>query len=239
MDEKFLESNSFFRSYYEDLKKVFDDVKKHGTPIPYIRSKMFNIYPKIRRNAESEERKAFLKECEQEIVACYQISLDRNYEKIRAQKEQGVMNSSAIETWVLTIDEQGIPKKTTVIGVDENGNPIYADNCTAIEITHEYRYMLEDRHELHNWISSNENLYEMRAAAQELKKKGRLGMESIPEPNYNLDGMVGGQLDAAAWENYTIANGMYRPTDYDKSLDHLLKMLDKCIDFYEKAISMV
>ena len=63
-------------------------------------------------------------------------------------------------------------------------------------------------------------------------------MAQTPEPNYDLDGLVGGQRDAAAWQNYAIENGMYRPTDYDASLENLLKNLEKCIDFYEKAILM-
>ena len=46
-------------------------------------------------------------------------------------------------------------------------------------------------------------------------------------PEDVLDGLVGGQRDAAAWQNYAIENGMYRPTDYDASLENLLKNLEE------------
>ena len=145
-----------------------------------------------------------------------------------------------MRNWTLTLDENGAPRKTSVVDVDKKGYPVYADRCTGLTISYELQNVWNYQAELRNWLDRSVNdLYKLREAALGLKDKERLGMESIPQPNYDLDGMVGGQRDAAAWQNYTIESGMYRPTDYDESLDYLLEYLDKCIDFYEKAILTV
>ena len=240
MEMRFWESNSLGRSWYPKLQKIIEEADQHGTCIRYIEMKMFNIYPHILREAETEEEIIFLKACEQEIIGCYQRALERNYEKIKVHKERGMTADGSIETWILTLDEQRAPQKATVIGVNEKGYPIYADRCVAVEIYDDLRRVWNCRYELRRWFDEDSNsLYELKEAAKQLKEKGRLGMEEIPSANVDLGGLVGGQLDAAAWQNYVIENGMYRPTDYDQSLKTLLENIDKCIDFYEKAISMV
>ena len=145
-----------------------------------------------------------------------------------------------MRNWTLTLDENGAPRRTFVVGVNEKGYPVYADRCTGLEISYELQKVWDYRYELRNWLDRSVNdLYKLKEAALAIRGKERLGMESTPEPNYDLDGLVGGQCDAAAWQNYAIESGMYRPTDYDESLDYLLENLDKCIDFYEKAILTV
>ena len=239
MKTKFLEANPLFREYYEKLLKVFAYAADGGVYIDSLCGKFFNIYPHMFCEAETEEEKAFVSACAQEIADCYQKALERNYNEIKALKERGVMDSWAMENWILTLDQNGTPTMTTVVGVNEKGYPVYADGCVGIEIANEVRAVGNYRYELNKWIESNGNLYELRVAAEELKKKGTLGMSPSPEPNYDLSGLSGGQLDAAAWQNYAIENGMVRRTDYDEALDKLLAAIDKCIDFYEKAISIV
>ena len=190
--------------------------------------------------AQAEEEKAFVKECAREIAACYQRALERNYEEIRQHKETNSQDHRPMRSWTLTLDENGAPRKTSVIDVNEKGYPVYADRCTGLVISYELQKVWDCQHALRNWLDGSVNdLYALRVAAIELKQGGRLGMGSIPSPNYDLDGLVGGQRDAAAWQNYIIESGTYRPTDYDESLDRLLENLDKCIDFYEKAILTV
>ena len=238
MDINFLESNRDFKEKYDELQKAFARYE-NSEKIYYIKGALFQIFPKLNRWVDTKEEKEFLNECKLEAAQFYQKALELNYKKIKEQKEIGIADYDAMEFWILTIDENGNPKKTTVIDVDEDGAPVYADNCKAVSINLQITYTNEYRHELEDWIERNSNLYELKKAAESLKQKGRLGMESVPSPNYDTYGMSREQSDSQAWQNYTIENGMYRPTDYDKTLDNLLKNIDKCIDFYEKAISMV
>ena len=240
MNLSFLETNLLFKEYYEKLQDVISYVDECECNIDGIKFKMFNLYPRMLERAQTEEEKAFVKECAREIAACYQRALERNYEKIRQHKETNSQDHRPMSTWTLTLDENGVPKKTSVVDVNEKGYPVYADRCMGIEISYELQKVWDYQHELRNWLDHSVNdLYKVRDAALSLRGKERLGMESTPQPNYDLDGLVGGQRDAAAWQNYVIESGMYRPTDYDKSLDRLLENLDKCIDFYEKAILTV
>ena len=238
MKMSFLESNRLFKGYYEKLQDIIS--YSETLDIDGIEFKMFNLYPHMLKNAKTDEEKAFVKECAREIAACYQRALERNYEQIRQHKETNLQDHRPMRNWTLTLDENGAPRKTSVVDVDKKGYPVYADRCTGLTISYELQNVWNYQAELRNWLDRSVNdLYKLREAALGLKNKERLGMESIPQPNYDLDGMVGGQRDAAAWQNYTIESGMYRPTDYDESLDYLLEYLDKCIDFYEKAILTV
>ena len=179
-----------------------------------------------------------MRECELKMIPYYQRALEEEYRKFKAEKEIGILDYTVIDSWTLTVDQNGNPVKTTVVDV-QKGKPVYADGCIGIEIADEARSVGNCRYELRRWLQSNTNVYELKVAAEELKKKGALGMSPSPEPNYDLSGLSGGQLDAAAWQNYAIANGMVRRTNYDEMLDKLLVAIDKCIDFYEKAISIV
>ncbi len=240
MKMSFLESNRLFKEYYDKLQEIVTYIDQCKANIDSIEFKMFNLYPHMLKNAESEEEKAFVKECAREIADCYQRALERNYENIRQHKETNSQDHRPMRNWTLTLDENGAPRKTSVVDVDEKGYPIYADRCTGIEIGYELQNVWNYQYKLRNWLDRSVNdLYKLRDEAQRLRGKERLGMASTPEPNYNLDGLVGGQRDAAAWQNYAIESGMYRPTDYDESLDSLLKNIDKCIEFYEKAILTV
>lgn len=238
MKMSFLESNRFFQECYENLQDMIS--YSETLNIDSIEFKMFNLYPRMLKKAETEEEKAFVKECAREIAACYQRALERNYENIRGHKETNSQDHRPMRNWTLTLDENGTPRKTSVVDIDEKGYPVYADRCTDIKISYELQVVWNCQYELRKWLDRSVNdLYKLRDAALGLKEKERLGMASTPQPNYDLDGLVGGQLDAAAWQNYAIENGMYRPDDYDDSLEQLLENVDKCIDFYEKAISIV
>lgn len=239
MKTNFLELDPLFSEYYKKLSEVFVYADEHAISIDSICRKIFNIYPRMLSAAETEEDNAFVNACAKEIVDCYQRALERNYNEIKDHKQQGLMDSWAIESWTLTLDQNGTPTMTTVVDINKKGYPVYADNCIGVIVGYDLTEVGTCRHKLNRWLQSNRNLYELRLAAQKLKEKGSLGMSDPPAPNYNLDGLVGGQLDAAAWQNYAIENGLVHRTNYDEELDKLLTSIDKCIDFYEKAISMV
>ncbi len=233
-----MELNAHLTKSYNKLLQIFADLDEHPASIASLKYRFFSAASDLRRCAYGEKEDAFVRECELKMLPYYQKALEKEYEKFKAQKAIGCPDYASMDFWILTVDKNGNPTKTTVVDV-QKGYPIYADGCTDVEILRETQMVGSYRYELNRWLKSNKNLYELKAAAEELKKKGSLGMSDPPTPNYDLDGLVGGQLDAAAWQNYAIANGMVRRTDYDISLDNLLEYIDKCIDFYEKAMSIV
>jgi len=239
MDRRAEMPRSFDVKLYEKLQEKIAYADQNGICIDSIKGYFFNVYPAMRSRATTEDEIAFLRVCESDMVACYQRALERNYRSIRDYLARGDVNHRCMDVWTLTLDEEGKPQRTTVVAVNEKGSPIYADNGTDAFIRYELQKVWDYRYDLRKWLKSCDSLYDLKKMAQELQKKGRLGLEDIPSPNYNLDGLAGGQLDSAAWQNYTIESGLYRPTDYDGSLDYLLRYIDICLDFYEKAVSMV
>ena len=233
-----MELNVHLKEAYDKLLKRFEEPEVTNGSVCSLRFKFYDSACDLYYWAKTDEEKAFARECELKMLPYYQNALEREYGKFKAQKEIGVPDYSVIDSWTLTVDQNGNPVRTTVVDV-QKGKPVYADGCIGIEIGDEARAVGNCRYALNRFLASNVNVYELKAAAQELKEKGALGMSPAPEPNYDLSGLVGGQLDAAAWQNYAIANGMARRTDYDDMLDKLLTAIDKCIDFYEKAISIV
>lgn len=238
MRENMLEQNERLNRAYKELLEVLAKQDEQLRSIFSIQYKFYAAMSDLRYWAFREEEKAFARECELKMIPYYQRALEEEYRKFKAQKEIGILDYTVIDFWTLTVDQNGNPVKTTVVDV-QKGKPVYADGCIGIEIADEARSVGNCRYELRRWLQSNTNVYELKVAAEELKKKGALGMSPSPEPNYDLSGLSGGQLDAAAWQNYAIANGMVRRTNYDEMLDKLLIAIDKCIDFYEKAISIV
>lgn len=238
MREIMLEHNEHLNKAYKEFLEVLAKQDEQLQSIFSIQYKFYAAISDLRYWAFREDEKAFVRECELKMIPYYQRALEEEYRKFKAQKEIGILDYTVIDFWTLTVDQNGNPVKTTVVDV-QKGKPVYADGCIGIEIADEARSVGNCRYELRRWLQSNTNVYELKVAAEELKKKGALGMSPSPEPNYDLSGLSGGQLDAAAWQNYAIANGMVRRTDYDEELDRLLTAIDKCIDFFEKAISIV
>ena len=238
MREIMLEHNEHLNKAYKEFLEVLAKQDEQPQSIFFMKYKFYAAMSDLRYWAFREEEKAFVRECELKMIPYYQRALEEEYRKFKAQKEIGNLDYTVIDSWTLTVDQNGNPVKTTVVDV-QKGKPVYADGCIGIEIADEARSVGNCRYELRRWLQSNTNVYELKVAAEELKKKGALGMSPSPEPNYDLSGLSGGQLDAAAWQNYAIANGMVRRTNYDEMLDKLLIAIDKCIDFYEKAISIV
>ncbi len=238
MRDKMLELNEHLHKAYKELLEVLAKQDEQPQSIFSIQYKFYAAMSDLHYWARSEEEKAFVRECELKMIPYYQRALQQEYQKFKEQKEIGFPDYTVMDSWTLTVDQNGNPTKTTVVDV-QKGKPVYADGCIGIEIADEARSVGNCRYELRQWLRSNTNVYELKVAAEELKKKGALGMSPSPEPNYDLGGLSGGQLDAAAWQNYAIANGMVRRTDYDEELDRLMTAIDKCIDFYEKALSIV
>ena len=233
-----MELNEYLSDAYKKLQKIFAELDERSGSIISIHFDFCSAISDLNYWAKSEEEKAFVRDCELKMIPYYQRALEQQYQIFKEQKEIGVPDYTVMDSWTLTVDKNGVPTKTTVVDV-QRGLPIYANDCTGMEIGDEARAVGNHRYKLNRWLESNRNLYELRVAAKELKEKGTLGMSEPPEPNYDLDGLVGGQLDAAAWQNYAIAHGMVRRTNYDQELDRLLTAIDQCIDFYKKAISIV
>lgn len=223
---------------YEKMQEIIAYADENEIHIDSLKGKFFNVYPDMLRGAKTEEKIAFVQACAREITACYQRALQRNYREIQDCKARGVVDSWMIEKWTLTLDKDGRPTRTAVVDVDKKGYPLYADGCTEVFIDWEARRVGEYRYKLNRWLEGNRNWYVLRQEAQALQQKGPLGLADPPTPDYDLDGLVGGQRDAAAWQNYAIENGMVPRTDYDVALEKLLAALDKCIAFYEQAISI-
>ena len=240
MNMSLFDSCPTYKRYWDKLMEIIQYAEEGNISIDSIEGKFFNIYPEMARSARTEEQRAILKEAEREMTECYQRALERNYNAIKEFKSGGVSDHRPLSEWILTLDADGCPKRTSVVGINKKGYPVYADGCSSTEISYELQKVWDRQYELRQWLETSvSDLYLLRDQARELKTKDPLGMSPSPEPNYDLSGLSGGQLDAAAWQNYTIEMGMARRTDYDETLDRLLLDIDTCIDFYEKAISIV
>ncbi len=247
-----IKDKSSFESISKFLTKLAAEYKEKETSIRFLQYE-FRSYGFIHRVAETEEEKTVLKKCGMQILDCYQRELERTYRRIEDYKKCGITDFAAVDSWMLTLDENGNFVRASIEGIDEKGTPIYGGNITAVDASVEKKLIMNSRNELKEklkefeltpaeqkvWFDDNPDLYELQKAAQSLKQRGPLYGNGNPTFRSDLSGLSGGQLDAAAWQNYAIENGMARSTDYDEAVDELLVAIDKCIDFYEKAISIV
>ena len=237
---KYIDACNFLEGEYEKLLEYCEEADNWEKDLNSIVWELCRSYYSIRNWTETARNTEFALLYQQKMIECYQKALERNYKKIKEYKERGVVDFSETDTWVLTLDKNGNPAKTAVIGVGEYGKPIFADDSTDIPFVGRRRSNIKDCcHDLGDLISYNDDFYELLEGALKLKSKGALGAEPYPTPNYDLDGLVGGQLDAAAWQNYAIEHGMVRHVDYDASLNKLIEELQELIELYEKALSIV
>jgi hypothetical protein len=237
---KYIDACNFLEGEYEKLLEYCEEADQWEKDLNSIVWELCRSYYFIRKWTETARNPGFALLYQQKMIECYQNALERNYKKIREYKERGVVDFSETDTWVLTLDKNGNPAKTAVIGVDEYGKPIFADDSTDIPFVGRRRSNIKDCcRDLGDLISYNDDFYELLEEALKLKSKGALGAEPYPTPNYDLDGLSGGRLDAAAWQNYAIEHGMVRHVNYDASLDTLIHTLQDCIELYEKALSIV
>ena len=231
----------FIRSSYERILNTFAaqdqsvsilyKVKENlrGSIASLLMTKFWMVTP--------EEARAFIRRLEVRAIGYYQRSLEKNYEALRQYKETG-KEPCDFRYLILTVDRDGKPKKTRVIDV-KDGAPVFEDGCEIKEIWHTMNQIDARVSDLSRWLDKSDTLRETLKKALKLKEQGPLGGETPPSPNYDLDGLVGGQLDAAAWQNYAIEMGMVRTVNYDYSLEELIPKLEKCIEFYEMATSIV
>ena len=237
---KYIDACNFLEGEYEKLLEYCEEADNWEKDLNSIVWELCRSYYSIRNWTETARNTEFALLYQQKMIECYQKALERNYKKIKEYKERGVVDFSETDTWVLTLDKNGNPAKTAVIGVGEYGKPIFADDSTDIPFVGRRRSNIKDCcHDLGDLISYNDDFYELLEGALKLKSKGALGAEPYPTPNYDLDGLVGGQLDAAAWQNYAIEHGMVRHVDYDASLNKLIEELNELIELYEQALSIV
>ena len=248
-----IKDKSDFESVSKFLTKLAAEYKEKETSIRFLQYE-FRSYRFIHRVAKTEEEKAVLKKCGEQILDCYQRELERTYRRIEDYKKHGITDFAAVDSWMLILDENGNFIRASVVGIDENGIPIYSGNCTAIDALVERKLIMNSRNELKEklkefeltpaeqkiWFDDNPDLYELQAAAQSLTQRGRLYGNGNPTFRSDLSGLVGGQLDAAAWQNYAIENGLVPPhVNYDDTLDRLIERLQKFLELYEKAIGIV
>ena len=230
---------SFRRSPYERLLKIFENqdenpiilshlIEKIGSPLRCF----YGYY-----GVTEEEINAFRRKHEILAIECYQKALDYNYELLRRYKETGV-EPEYFDCLVMTVDKDGNPKKTRVVDVVE-GKPVFEDGCEIKAIDRVMVNIDSLIGDLHQWLHREGSLEEKLDKALKLKKQGPLGEQSPPTPNYDIDHLVGGQRDAAAWENYAIEMGMVRTVNYDYALEKLIKCLEKSIEFFKQATSIV
>lgn len=230
--------NSGLMEYYNKMLEIFSEQDKGVSISAFLEFKFYNIISHMKYYAKTEEEKKFVRDSEILMIPYYQKSLEHNYELLKLLKDTSNENMPNVEQLLLTVDEFGYPKKTKVIDVID-GKPVYGDNCKSISISSEYRRATDARHKLNKYIDRWEGLEGTLRIALELKKKSNLGMEDPLTPNYDTSGMTREQADAQAWENYAIVHGMGRRTNYDDELDDLIESIEKCIDFYKKATSIV
>ena len=242
-----------FESNAKFLNERAAEYKEKETSIRFLQYEL-RSYGFIHRVAKTEDEKAVVRKCGERILDCYQRELERTYKRIENYKKRGVTDFAAVDSWMLTLDENGNFIRVSIIGIDDNGMPIYSGNCTAIDALVERKLIMNSRNELKEklkefeltpaeqkiWFDDNPDLYELQAAAQGLKQRGPLYGNGNPTFRSDLSGLTGGQLDAAAWQNYAIANGLVPPhVNYDDTLDRLIERLQKFIELYEKVMSIV
>lgn len=248
-----IKDKSDFESVSKFLTKLAAEYKEKETSIRFLQYE-FRSYRFIHRVAKTEEEIAVLKKCGEQILDCYQRELERTYRRIEAYKKRGITDFTAVDSWMLTLDENGNFVRASIEGIDEKGTPIYGGNLTAVDASVEKKLVMNSRNELREklkefeltpaeqkvWFDDNPDLYELQRAAQGLKQRGPLYGNGNPTFRSDLSGLSGGQLDAAAWQNYAIANGLTRPhINYDETLDSLIKRLRKFLELYEKVLRIV
>ena len=229
-----------YRKYdYEHVIKLLEKHEKNPT---LIFSLIVNLPPALRSLGRyfvvtPEEEQAFIRKHELRALDCYQSGLEKNYEMLRQYKETGV-EPEDFGHLVMTVDKDGNPKRTRVVDV-VHGEPVFDDGCQIKMIDRKMNTINSLLNDLHKFMKKSGTLQEKLDKAMKLREEGKLGAQTPPSPNYDLDGLVGGLLDAAAWQNYAIEMGMVRTVNYDRALEELIECLEASIEFYKQATSIV
>ena len=192
---------------------------------------------KFRIEVTAEEIKAFLRKLEIRAIDYYQRALEKNYEVLKQYKETGEEPEDFIYL-IMTVDKDGNPKKSRVIDV-RGGEPILEDGCEIREIQHTMDKIDNLYRDLSSWLDDSGTLKEKLEKALKLKAKRPFGVQTPSSPSYDLHGLSGERLDAAAWQIYVIEMNTVKTVDYNNALEELITKLQTCIEFYEKAISIV
>ena len=233
-----LRSNVLYGEYYERMMKIFAEQDQSTSILYRLMKKLHSPLSCLMYYwARTDEKKALIRKYEVRAIDYYQRALEHNYEILKQYKETGE-EPVDFEYLIMTVDKQGNPKKTRVIDV-KDGDPVFEDGCEIKDIWHTMNKVRGSISELSKWLDQDGTLQEKLEKALKLKEQGPLGGETPPSPNYDTSGMTREQSDAQAWQNYAIEMGMVRVVNYDYSLKELIPQLEKCIEFYQKAISIV
>ncbi|MBQ2987979.1 MAG: hypothetical protein IJD59_02630 [Clostridia bacterium] len=233
-----MEMNGLMREAYEKLLGIFAKEDAKASLLYDLKSDLYSALYWVRYWARSDEEKAFAGECEDRAVDYYQRALECNYDALRRYKETGDEGIPGFRNLLMTVDADETPTKTRVIGV-RNGAPVFADGCQTQSIQSERNYVDRLIGELRRWMDYGGTLREKLEKALALKARGPLGISEPPKPSDGSKGMTREQSEANAWRNYAIEAGTITATHYDDTLDRLIVSLKKCMEFYEKATSIV
>jgi hypothetical protein len=139
-----IKDKSDFESVSKFLTKLAAEYKEKETSIRFLQYE-FRSYRFIHRVAKTEEEKTVLKKCGEQILDCYQRELERTYRRIEAYKKRGVTDFAAVDSWMLTLDENGNFVRASIEGIDEKGTPIYGGNITAVDASVEKKLIMNSR----------------------------------------------------------------------------------------------
>ena len=230
--------NESMRKEYKKLSEIFAREDTKASLLDTLSFDLYNALHWVCYTAKSDEEKAFAEECGNRAIDYYQRSLECNYDRLREYKETGNEKINGFRSLLLTVNSDGIPTRTRVVGI-KKGSPVFADECKSESISDEMRRADSLIGELRRWMDYSGTLQEKLEKALKLKAGSALGIGKPPASNYDSDGMTREQSEANAWRNYAIESGMISATNYGATLDELIISLKKCIEFYEKATSIV
>ena len=233
-----MEMNGLMQEAYDELLEYFVKEDAVTSIIYQLNSDLHNALHWVNYWAKTDEEKAFARECELRAIDYYQKSLECNYDRLRKYKETGDQNISGFWSLVMTVDQDENPRMTRVVDV-QKGSPVFADGCKMQKLGDNRTHIDNLTGELRRWLDYSGTLYERLEQALKLKEQGILGISNPPIPSYDSEGMTREQSESNAWRNYAIENGMIGATNYDSALDELIVELKKCIERYEKALSII
>lgn len=243
---EFINSYSHLKYKYEKILNTFAAQDQNVTILyelmQNLHSSMVSLGMHLdmygfRAMVTAEESKAFLRKLEMRAIDYYQRALEKNYEVLKQYKETGE-ETEDFRYLMMTVDKDGNPKKARVIDI-KGGEPVLEDGCEIREIQRTMDQIDNLYRDLSSWLDDSGTLQEKLEKALQLKAKRPIGTQIPPDPKYDLHGLVGGQLDAAAWEIYVIEKNTVKTVNYSNALKELISKLEMCIEFYEKAISIV
>lgn len=229
--------NYSMKTHYNNLLNCFSKEDEKETDVYNLILNLKNRIEWVYSYAKTDEEKQVARGCDKKAISYYQKSLNLNYEKLKQYKVTKKLSYDDLKYIIMTVDKNGNPQLTRIIDV-EKGNPILEDGCIMLNIVTKVNKLRANINDLSKWFSKDDTLEELLDKAKKIKLNGSLGSSPTPSTNYEMGNLVGGQLDAQAWENYCVEMGLSHQVNYDSSLDELINLVQECIEFLNKATSI-